>query len=154
MADLSIEALPGSKGAARSPHERTSSLAQSRSSARRPPRLATFSHRQTVPQPQEANHAGRSVRVRPGPSHAARPPPLQPLAGPDPPSPAPPERSVKVQARAPVQARTARRSVVVCADSRPAAGFAAAALAAAVLVNAPMAHADLVSQRARRRVIA
>lgn len=56
------------------------------------------------------------------------------------------ERSVKVQAAAPVQARTARRSVVVCAaDSRSAAGFAAAALAAAVLVHAPLAHADLVS---------
>jgi len=51
----------------------------------------------------------------------------------------------KVQARAQVQQRRATRVVVTAAvsDNRLATGFAAAALAAAVLINAPMAKADL-----------
>lgn len=54
--------------------------------------------------------------------------------------------SAKLQVRAQTQQRRTQRSVVVAAaDNRAAAGFAAAALAAAVLVNAPMAKADLVS---------
>ena len=55
--------------------------------------------------------------------------------------------SAKVQARAQVQQRRATRVVVTAAlaDNRLATGFAAAALAAAVLINAPMAKADLVS---------
>lgn len=67
-------------------------------------------------------------------------------AGPSQPPPCPPVRSAKLQVRAQTQQRTARRSVVVAAaDNRFAAGLTAAALAAAVLVNAPMAKADLVS---------
>lgn len=47
--------------------------------------------------------------------------------------------------RAASHQRTSRRAVVVAAaDNKAAAGFAAAALAAAILVNAPMAKADLV----------
>lgn len=55
--------------------------------------------------------------------------------------------SAKVQARAQVQQRRSTRVVVTAAlaDNRLATGFAAAALAAAVLINAPMAKADLVS---------
>ncbi|EFN52626.1 hypothetical protein CHLNCDRAFT_32470 [Chlorella variabilis] len=52
----------------------------------------------------------------------------------------------KLQCRAPAQQRRAQPAVVVAAaDNRAAAGFAAAALAAAVLINAPMAKADLTS---------
>lgn len=57
----------------------------------------------------------------------------------------PPVCSQKLQVRAATQQRTSRRAVVVAAaDNKAAAGFAAAALAAAILVNAPMAKADLV----------
>ncbi len=44
----------------------------------------------------------------------------------------------------PTQRRAARTAVVASADRKAAAGFTAAALAAAVLLNAPLAHADLV----------
>ena len=49
-----------------------------------------------------------------------------------------------------MQQRRATRVVVTAAvsDNRLATGFAAAALAAAVLINAPMAKADLVSSSA------
>lgn len=40
--------------------------------------------------------------------------------------------------------------VAAAADNRAAAGFAAAALAAAMLINAPVAKADLVRQAALR----
>ncbi len=73
----------------------------------------------------------------------------------------PPDCSQKLQVRAGTQQRTSRRAVVVAAaDNKAAAGFAAAALAAAILVNAPMAKADLVrmavtmqSQDERHRVV-
>jgi hypothetical protein len=53
--------------------------------------------------------------------------------------------SAKLQCRAPAQQRRAPRTVVVAAADNRTAGFAAAALAAAVLLNAPVAKADLVS---------
>ncbi|KAI7840603.1 hypothetical protein COHA_005753 [Chlorella ohadii] len=50
----------------------------------------------------------------------------------------------KLQVRAQsTQRRAARTAVVASADRKAAAGFTAAALAAAVLLNAPVAHADL-----------
>jgi photosystem I subunit PsaN len=54
--------------------------------------------------------------------------------------------SAKLQVRATTQQRRPARQAVVAAaaDNRAAAGFAAAALAAAVLINAPVAKADLV----------
>lgn len=54
-------------------------------------------------------------------------------------------RRAKLQTRATQQRRAQRTAVVAAADNRVAAGFAAAALAAAVLINAPVARADLVS---------